>query len=49
MARAKQFSEFDPVAMDALIGTTPKTVLAESGALPLEIPRDRDETASRAS
>jgi transposase-like protein len=92
MARAKQFPEFDPVAMDALIGntktpedlsalfrfmqkrlaerilageltehlgyaageekpagqsnyrngTTPKTVLAESGALALEIPRDRD-------
>lgn len=92
MARAKQFPEFDPVAMDALIGdtktpedlsalfrfmqkrlaerilageltdhlgyapgaekpagqtnyrngATPKTVLTETGALALEIPRDRD-------
>ena len=92
MARAKQFPEFDPVAMDALIGDTktpedlsalfrfmqkrlaerilageltdhlgyapgaekpagqtnyrngvsPKTVLTETGALALEIPRDRD-------
>lgn len=92
MARAKEFPEFDPAAMDALIGdtktpedlsrlfrfmqkrlaerilageltehlgyapgedkpagqtnhrngATPKTVLTETGALPLEIPRDRD-------
>ena len=92
MAKPKQFPEFDPAAMDALIGdtktpedlaalfrfmqkrlaerilageltehlgyaageakpvgqtnyrngTTPKTVLAESGALDLNIPRDRD-------
>ena len=94
MAKAKEFPEFDPAAMDALIGTTktpedlsalfrfmqkriaerilageltahlgygpgeekpdgqanhrngatPKTVLTESGALPLEIPRDRAGT-----
>jgi transposase-like protein len=94
MARAKEFPEFDPAAMDALIGktktpedlsalfrfmqkriaerilageltehlgyapgeekpegqanhrngATPKTVLTESGALPLEIPRDREGT-----
>ena len=94
MARPKEFPEFDPTAMDALIGTTktpedlsalfrfmqkriaeriltgeltehlgyapgeekperqanhrngvtPKTVLTESGALPLEIPRDREGT-----
>ncbi len=92
MAKPKQFPEFDPAALDALIGdtktpedlaalfrfmqkrlaerilageltehlgyaagepkpagqtnhrngTTPKTVLTESGALPLEIPRDRE-------
>jgi len=92
MARAKQVPEFDPAALDALIGdtktpadlsllfrqlqkrlaerilageltehlgyapgtpkpdgqanyrngATPKTVLTETGALPLEIPRDRD-------
>ncbi|MBK7907228.1 MAG: IS256 family transposase [Gemmatimonadetes bacterium] len=94
MARPKEFPEFDPAAMDALIGktktpedlsalfrfmqkriaerilageltehlgyapgeekpagqanhrngATPKTVLTESGALPLEIPRDREGT-----
>jgi putative transposase len=94
MARPKQFPEFDPAALDALIGetktpedlsalfrfmqkrlaerilageltehlgdaagaekpegqsnhrngSTPKTVLTESGALPLEIPRDREGT-----
>ena len=94
MAKAKEFPEFDPTAMDALIGktktpedlsalfrfmqkriaerilageltehlgygpgeekpdgqanhrngATPKTVLTESGALPLEIPRDREGT-----
>jgi transposase-like protein len=94
MARAKEFPEFDPAVLDALIGdaktaedfvgltraiqkrlaermlagelsahlgyapgeakpdgqanhrngTTPKTVLTETGAVPLEIPRDREGT-----
>jgi putative transposase len=33
-----------PASTNARNGTTPKTVLTDEGALPLEIPRDRDST-----